>query len=125
MKSALRLLGSTVKRRAVMVCVVGIALGSLTGIAYGAYYSHSANGWSHGIDGYHVWMSKTNSTPDEGVVAWIYRQYTAGGYLTQHSYETRYTATHVHENGCASWDCETIAGHFSSPSPYLSHHQHP
>ena len=107
--------------------VVGASLGILSGLAYGhAYSSHTYNLWNHGIDGNHVFMDRTDGGSSEGVVAWIYKKYTAGGWLYgQHSYETRYTANHIHVDGCEAWDCDTTGGHLSSGGPQLSHHGHP
>jgi len=117
-------------RRAVTtLAVAGATLGLGAGLAYAhAYSAHTAGLWNHGIDGNHVYMSRTDGGSSEGVVAWIYwKQPCPGcGYLTdQHSYETRYSANHIHVDGCESWDCDTTAGHISSPGPYLAHHSHP
>ena len=115
------------RRGAITFAVVGIVIGSLAGLAYAhAYSEHTAGLWHHGIDGNHVFMSRTDNGSSEGVVAWIYRKWIAGSWTYgNHSYETRYSAQHVHVDGCEAWDCDTTNGHISSPGPYLGHHSHP
>lgn len=120
-------IGAIARRRATaLFAVLGVSLGLLAGVAYAhATSMHSAGGWDHGIDGTHVFMATNNGTNREGVVAWIYDYYSGVWLRDRHSSETRYRAQHIHVNGCHSWDCDTVAGHISSPSPYLSHHSHP
>jgi hypothetical protein len=112
-----------------VIAVAGIFLGTAAGFAYaGAHSEHTSGLWHHGIDGDHVFMTRTDGGSSEGVVAWIYnKQVCPGcGWLTdQHSYETSYVANHIHVDGCNAWDCVTTAGHISSPGPYLAHHSHP
>ena len=91
-------------------------------------FTHTAGLWQHGFynDTDHVWMERTDGGSSEGVLAFMfYNTYpsVAGPY---HSTETRYSANHVHVNGVSGGPAgqSTYAGHFSSPGPYLGHHEH-
>lgn len=123
-------LRATLRRRAALLSVGAATIaGSLSGLAFAhASSSHTAGLWNHGIDGIHVYMTRTDGGSSEGIVAHIYNHTPCPGcgwFTDTHSSETRYTANHIHTDGCHAWDCDTTAGHISSPAPYLGHHSHP
>lgn len=109
------------KLRRLMLVSGAILVVSTPGAAIAAF-QHSNGAWTHGVDGRHVWMTRDDGGHHgTGVVAWI----TYSGWPWQeHSSEVRYAAYHVHTDGCEGAICRTHAGHFSSPGPYLGHHQH-
>ena len=103
-------------------CVVlGSGLGSLGGVAYAATFQHTAGLWNHGIDGRHIYMTRTDGGSSRGVIAAIWtfdgRRY--------HGDDLGYEANHVHLDGQDGFATNTVAGHYSSPGPYLGHHEHP
>lgn len=91
-------------------------------MAYAYTFQHTYSLWNHGIDGKHVYMTRTDGGGSEGVVAYLYNCGSGG---ICHSGPTRYSGNHVHVNGCESLFCGTGGGHFSSPGPFMSHHGHP
>lgn len=102
------------------------AAGVLVGTAGGAYaysgsFQHTAGLWNHGIDGHHYYMTRTDGGSSTGILAEI-DALCGGG--TAHSPETSYAANHVHNDGGGSLCTHIIAAHFSSPGPYLGHHEH-
>lgn len=109
------------RRRAVVAStVLGIAGGAMTGVAYGAF-SHTYNYWIHGMDGDHVWLTRDHNLSDYATAAAVVNNFCAP---SQSHPENSYTSNHIHITGGDGLCTETVAGHFSSPSPYLGHHSH-
>lgn len=113
------------RRGVMMAVVIGGALGALGGVAYAgtAYFQHTAGLWNHGIDGHHYYATRTDRGTSDFRLAAIHFDTCFGQVL--HTGDNGYVGNHVHANADDAFCASFVAAHFSSPGPYLGHHEHP